>query len=139
MLAKLWKKVLLAVCIVACLFNIMSKLVNRGSLKENLENANDGVTVFDIFKKDDVQVEEGSDVIDGVIYNEENSEATSNENTDNAITENNSSEQEIVNEENASTEEQQAQENASVDEEKQDDTKKENKKTYTYSDFTIIF
>ena len=35
MLAKLWKKVLLAVCLVACLFNITYKLVNRHSLKEN--------------------------------------------------------------------------------------------------------
>ena len=52
MLAKLWKKILLAICIIACIFNIMSKLVNRHSLKENLESANDGVTVFDIFKKD---------------------------------------------------------------------------------------
>ncbi len=53
MLAKLWKKVLLAVCIVACLFNITSKLVNRHSLKDNLEKANDGVTVFDILKNDE--------------------------------------------------------------------------------------
>ena len=53
MLAKMWKKVLLAVCIVACLFNVISKLVNRHSLKENLESANDGVLVYDIFTKDE--------------------------------------------------------------------------------------
>ena len=29
MLAKMWKKILLAVCIIACIFNLMAKLVNR--------------------------------------------------------------------------------------------------------------
>ena len=48
MLAKLWKKVLLTVCIVACLFNITHKLVNRHSLKENLQSVNDGETIFDL-------------------------------------------------------------------------------------------
>ncbi len=52
MLAKLWKKVLLAVCIVACIFNIMSKLVNRNSLEVNLKSANDGNTVFDFTRKE---------------------------------------------------------------------------------------
>ena len=39
MLAKLWKKLLFAICIIACLFNITYKLVNRHSLKSNLEMA----------------------------------------------------------------------------------------------------
>lgn len=52
MLAKLWKKVLLAVCIVACIFNIMTKLVNRNSLEVNLKSANDGNTVFDFTRKE---------------------------------------------------------------------------------------
>ena len=50
MLAKLWKKVLLAVCLVACLFNITYKLVNRHSLKENLQSVNNGETIFDLSK-----------------------------------------------------------------------------------------
>ena len=54
----MWKKVLLAVCIIACIFNLMSKLVNRRSLKENLDAANDGTTVFNIFKNSDVEVKE---------------------------------------------------------------------------------
>ena len=62
MLAKLWKKVLLAVCIIACIFNIMSKLVNRHSLKENLESANDGETVFSIFQKEEVVSGESEDI-----------------------------------------------------------------------------
>lgn len=52
MLAKLWKKVLLAICIVACIFNIMTKLVNRNSLEVNLKSANDGNTVFDFTRKE---------------------------------------------------------------------------------------
>lgn len=36
MLAKIWKKLCLAVLIIACLFNIVSKLVNKVSLNEEL-------------------------------------------------------------------------------------------------------
>ena len=83
MLAKIWKKVLLAVCIIACIFNIMSKLVNRHSLKENLENANDGETIFSIFQKDEV-VESESELIEGVM-NPEPSGEVSNEITNTTI------------------------------------------------------
>lgn len=58
MLPKLWKKVLLAVCIVACIYNVMSKLVNRNSLEINLKSVDDGTTVFELFKeKEDTIVE----------------------------------------------------------------------------------
>ena len=83
MLAKLWKKFLLAVCVIACIFNIMSKLVNRHSLKENLESANDGETVFSIFQKDEVVESESKPIIDGVINQETE---TTNETTDEIIT-----------------------------------------------------
>ena len=53
MLPKLWKKVLLAICIIACLFNIISKLVNRNSLEINLKSANDGKTIWEALKKDE--------------------------------------------------------------------------------------
>ena len=36
MLAKIWKKVCLLILIIACLFNIVSKLVNRVSLNKEL-------------------------------------------------------------------------------------------------------
>ena len=52
MLAKMWKKFLLAICIIACIYNIMSKLVNRASLEANLRRANDGNTVFDFSSKE---------------------------------------------------------------------------------------
>ena len=37
MLAKLWKKIALAICIIAILFNITYKLVHRTNLKAELE------------------------------------------------------------------------------------------------------
>ena len=65
MLAKIWKKLLLAICIIACLFNITSKIVNRTSLEVNLRQANDGTGILDILKKDENTTSK-SDIIDGV-------------------------------------------------------------------------
>lgn len=36
MLAKIWKKVCIVILVLACLFNIVSKLVNRISLNKEL-------------------------------------------------------------------------------------------------------
>ncbi len=36
MLAKIWKKVCIAVLIIACLFNVVSKLVNRFSFNKEI-------------------------------------------------------------------------------------------------------
>ncbi len=36
MLAKIWKKLLMLVLIVACLFNVVTKLVNNMSLEDEL-------------------------------------------------------------------------------------------------------
>lgn len=139
MLAKLWKKVLLAICIIACIFNIMSKLVNRHSLKENLQSANDGVTVFDIFKKDDVQVSESESIIDGVLTQEpveKNvvSNKTTTDSSETVIVEN-SEENTTVVEENANTEDA----SKSTAEENAETTTEEKDKTFKFSDFTIIF
>lgn len=57
MLPKIWKKVLLAICIVACIYNIMSKLVNRNSLEINLKSVDDGTTVFNLFQKEESNIE----------------------------------------------------------------------------------
>lgn len=38
-MSKIWKKLLLAVLIIACLFNIVSKLVKRYSLKNEVQSA----------------------------------------------------------------------------------------------------
>ncbi len=36
MIAKIWKKVLLLVLIIACLFNVINKLVHKASMKEEV-------------------------------------------------------------------------------------------------------
>lgn len=38
-MAKVWKKLLLVILIVACLFNIVSKIVKRYSLKEEMQSS----------------------------------------------------------------------------------------------------
>lgn len=37
MVAKIWKKLLLFVLLIACLFNVVIKIVNKNSLKYELE------------------------------------------------------------------------------------------------------
>lgn len=39
MIAKIWKKVLLFILIIACLFNIINKLVHKASLNKELESS----------------------------------------------------------------------------------------------------
>ena len=39
MLAKYWKKIGLIILIIACIFNIMYKLIHKLSLKEELESS----------------------------------------------------------------------------------------------------
>ena len=77
MLAKIWKKVLLAVCIIACLFNIMSKLVNRTSLEINLKSVQNGGSILSIFE----EIEQESDTKDGVINQENIPAENTGENT----------------------------------------------------------
>lgn len=60
MLPKIWKKFLLAVCIIACIYNIMSKLVNRNSLEINLKSVDDGTTVFNLFQKEETVSDENN-------------------------------------------------------------------------------
>lgn len=37
MVAKIWKKILLFVVLVACLFNVVIKIVNKNSLEQELQ------------------------------------------------------------------------------------------------------
>ena len=39
MIAKIWKKVLLFVLIIACLFNIVNKIVHKASMEEEVKAA----------------------------------------------------------------------------------------------------
>lgn len=58
MLAKIWKKALLAVCILACLYNVMSKLVSRTSLEIQLKSVENQTSLFDMFKEKNTKQEE---------------------------------------------------------------------------------
>lgn len=147
MLAKLWKKVLLAVCIIACIFNIMSKLVNRHSLKENLESANDGITIFSVFQKEEVVESESQPIIDGVMnpepaeQNETNTSVVStyqtNETENSAVVvemDENNTVQETVKEN--------PQEEVVVEENPQEEIveeESEKNNSFKFSDFTILF
>jgi len=48
MLPKIWKKLLLAICIIACLFNVTAKLVNRISLEKVISSEQEGVNVREL-------------------------------------------------------------------------------------------
>ena len=39
MIAKIWKKVLFVILIVACLFNVVNKLVQKASLEQELQSS----------------------------------------------------------------------------------------------------
>ena len=45
MLPKLWKKVALAICIIAVLFNITSKLIKKTNLKDELQSVMGGEAI----------------------------------------------------------------------------------------------
>lgn len=47
MMAKVWKKVLLAVCILACIYNVMHKLVSRTSLDIQLKSVGGQISSTD--------------------------------------------------------------------------------------------
>lgn len=43
MIAKIWKKVLLAIVVIACLFNIVNKFVFHPTIEEELETSSEYV------------------------------------------------------------------------------------------------
>ncbi len=51
MLAKIWKKIGLLILIIACLWNIVFKLVNKVSFNELIDNAKQKIQSITIFKK----------------------------------------------------------------------------------------
>ena len=58
MLAKIWRKLLFIILIIACLFNVMNKIVHRESLELNLINATQGSSIFSIIKEKAVELKE---------------------------------------------------------------------------------
>ena len=132
MLAKLWKKVLLAICIIACIFNIMSKLVNRHSLKENLESANDGEIVFSIFQKEKVMESDAEEIIEGVKVPEVSEEVTNEVSNTTIIVEKvDNTEGDGIEQTNTETTEENIEETENVEE--------KNNSTFKFSDFTVLF
>lgn len=65
MLAKIWKKVLLSICILACIYNIMHKLVYRTSLNEQLKSVINQSSILEMVNnnsKSDINKENSSRV-----------------------------------------------------------------------------
>lgn len=83
MLAKVWKKVLLAICIIACIYNVMHKLVSRISLEVQLESVKNQSSIIDML---DTETENSND------YNS----LTENKNSSTVKNENNSKNDAIV-------------------------------------------
>lgn len=59
MLAKVWKKALLAICIIACLYNVMHKLISRTSLEVQLKSVESKTSVMDSgYEENSLKIEE---------------------------------------------------------------------------------
>lgn len=53
MLAKVWKKALLLICILACIYNVMHKLVSRTSLELQLKSVQNQNSIIDMLEAND--------------------------------------------------------------------------------------
>ncbi len=53
MLAKIWKKALLIICILACIYNIMHKLISRTPLELQLKSVQNQNSIVDMLRKTD--------------------------------------------------------------------------------------
>ena len=103
MLAKIWKKLLLAICVIAILFNITIKLVNRISLEKAIKSTPEGVDVKAILNITDTEktVESKKDktTSEYKTVEEAQAEMKAKENEENQNTAEQNSEQIILNEE----------------------------------------
>ena len=82
MLAQIWKKLLLAICIIAILFNVTSKLVNRISLEKAISSSPEGVNLVEMLNITSEQ--KGSNSSYNTVDNTTNSVSYyTTENTDN--------------------------------------------------------
>lgn len=64
MLAKIWKKLLLFICIVAILFNITSKLVYKNNLTSQLKSVIGGSSLSEYFNKSEETTINSQEVVD---------------------------------------------------------------------------
>ena len=95
MLAKIWKKLLLAICIIACLFNITYKLVNRVSLEKVISGQPEGVNVRNLLNI----TEDSKVVMDKSSYYNNVTNTTVTNNTENSEQVNPEEEQQVENSE----------------------------------------
>ena len=64
MLAKVWKKLLLAICVIAILFNITSKLVKRTNLGSQLKSVIGGTSISEFFKNEDESINNTNTIVE---------------------------------------------------------------------------
>lgn len=64
MLAKVWKKLLLAICVIAILFNITSKLVKRTNLVSQLKSVIGGTSLAEYFNHEDESINNTNTIVD---------------------------------------------------------------------------
>ena len=64
MLAKIWKKLLLFICILAILFNITSKLVYKNNLTSQLKSVIGGSSLSEYFNKSEETTINSQEVVD---------------------------------------------------------------------------
>ena len=103
MLAKIWKKLLLAICIIAILFNITAKLVNRISLEKAISSTPDGVNMREVLNITDEQRTVTSDKPTSSVSNyrtieEIEAEKSAQEAAEQEVLEQETTEQEVVEE-----------------------------------------
>ena len=64
MLAKVWKKLLLAICVIAILFNITSKLVKRTNLVSQLKSVIGGTSISEFFENKEESINNTNTIVD---------------------------------------------------------------------------
>lgn len=70
MLPKMWKKVLLAVCMIACIYNVMHKLVSRTSLEAQLKSVQNQDSIIHIVENTNRTTQDSSAIQDAANSNE---------------------------------------------------------------------
>lgn len=79
MLAKVWKKVLLAICLIACIYNVMHKIVSRTSLEFQLESVKNQSSIIDMLDTNSTNLKPPNSSIENktsnTVKNENNSKS----------------------------------------------------------------
>lgn len=76
MLAKVWKKALMAICIIACIYNVMNKLVSRQSLETQLKSVVNQTGITEIFEKKSESTSKEAENISNTVSEDEEDDST---------------------------------------------------------------